>query len=659
MTTASNLVARTLIAALTPPPKVDPGEWAEQNLVLVAGPKNEDFFDLTLTPYWREPMACMSVDAPDNLIWVRKSTQVAFTTQAMGVLGYWMDVAPSTMMAVQPTSQDVKDFNAEQFGPAVSAARKKGRRWALRIATQKSREGDSSTTLRKRFPGGWLVFVGGHASAGLRRRSIKFVFVDEADELPLDLEQQGDPMNMIEARQDSFIASGDWKRMCGSTPTIDGQSRTDKGFMAGDQRYYNVPCPHCFELHKLDFYKLKYEETWPHLAHYYCEKCGAKIENFHLKWMLQPENGARWIPENEGARYKSFHIEAIYSLFTTWDHLVAEFLAAKDDPTRLKTFTNLRLARAFKVQGNAPDAELLALRAEDYPIGSLPPGVLFLSAGVDVQQNRLEWEVVGWGIGKTSWSICRGVIEGDTATPDPWISLGELYSRQFKDWQGNTRQIERMAVDAGYRPQMVYAFTRTRPRAIAIKGAHGHLAPAVGTPSRQELTIDGQRRKGGVMLWPVGVWQLKAEFYGFLNAKPLDSGEFAPGYCHFPRGDLYDLTYFRQLTSEQLVEVDRRGYIELVWVKNPQLRNEALDKRIYATAAAYHAGMGQWTPEYWAKLAAERGAPPEQAQLDLLAAMTAPGSKPVQAKHVSAPGPEANAVRQPRQIGGESKRKLN
>jgi phage terminase large subunit GpA-like protein len=659
MTTASKLVAAALIAALTPPESVDPGTWAEQNIVLVAGPAAGELLDLSTTPYWREPMACMAVDAPDNLVWIRKSTQVAFTTMAVAVQGYWIDKAPSTMMAVQPTSQDVKDFNAEQFGPTVQAARKEGRPWASKIATQKSRDGDSSTTLRKKFPGGWLVFVGGHASAGLRRRSIKYMFVDEADELPLDLEQQGDPMNMIEARQDSFIASGDWKRLCGSTPTIDGQSRCDKGFMDGDQRYYNVPCPHCETLHKLDFYKFKYEETWPHRAHYFCESCGAKIENYHLKHMLQPENGARWIPENPGARYKSYHIEAVYSLLTTWDHLVGEYLEAKDDPTRLKTFTNLRLARAFKVQGNAPDADLLALRAEDYPIGTLPAGVLFLTAGVDVQQNRLEWEVVGWGVGKTSWSICRGVIEGDTATPDPWVELGEVYSREFRDWQGNTRKIERMAVDSGYRPQMVYGFTRGRVRAIAIKGVGGHLAPAIGTPSRQEHTADGGRRKGAVMLWPVGVWQLKAEFYGFLNAKPLEIGGYPPGYCHFPRGDLYDITYFQQLTAEQLVETERRGYVELVWVKNPKLRNEALDKRIYATAAAYHVGMGQWTPQYWAQLAAERGAPPEQAQLDLLQAMTSP-AKPVTAKHVSAPSaPEANAVRRPRQLGGDSKRKLN
>lgn len=649
-TTAINMVAAALIAALAPPAQVDPADWAEENLILVAGPVAGQPFDLTTTPYWREPMGCMSVDAADNLIWVRKSTQVAFTTMAMGVIGYWSDVAPSTAMAVQPTSQDVKDFNAEQLGPSIAAARQKGHRWAARIATQKSRDGDGSTTLRKKFPGGWLVLVGGHASAGLRRRSIKYMFVDETDELPLDLEQQGDPMNMIEARQDSFIASGDWKRLCGSTPTIDGQSRCDAGFMAGDQRYYHVPCPHCRSLHKLEFYKLKYEETWPHRAHYFCEKCGAAIENYHLKWMLQEENGARWIPENAGARYKSYHIEAIYSLLTTWDHLVGEYLNAKDDPTRLKTFTNLRLARAFKVQGNAPDADVLALRAEDYPVGTLPMGVLFLTAGVDVQQNRLEWEVTGWGIGKTSWSICRGIIEGDTATPDPWVSLGDLYSRQFKDWQGNTRQIERMAIDAGYRPQMVYGFVRGRPRAIAIKGVAGHLAPAIGTPSRQEHTADGGRRKGAVMLWPVGVWQLKAEFYGFLNSKALESGGFPPGYCHFPRGDLYDLAYFQQLTSEQLVETERRGYVELVWVKNPKLRNEALDKRIYATAAAYHAGMGQWTPDYWAQLAAERGTPPEQAQLDLLQAMTSPAAKPMAAQHVSAPTPEANAVRPQRKL---------
>lgn len=640
LASARTVVFPRLAASIMPARAIDPNDWGKANIKLVAGPMAGEAWDPAKTPFWREPLACLAVESPVNLVWIEKSTQVGFTQFALVWVGYLIDVAPATIMAVQPTGSDVKDFNAEQLGPTISASPA----LRMKVRVQKSRDGEGSTTLRKSFAGGYLVLVGGHAASGLRRRTIKYMWVDEADELPLDLEQQGDPMNMIEARQEAFIKSGDWKRLCGSTPTIDGQSRAADGFKGGDQRYYNVPCPHCRALHKLDFWKIQYSPSWPHNAHYFCDSCGGEICNHHLAWMEKEENGAAWVPENPGARYRSYHIEALYSQLTTWDHIVSQYLTAKDDPTKLKAFTNLVLARAFKVQGNAPDADKLYERREDYQPGQLPPGVLFLTAGVDIQQNRIEYEVVGWGVGKTSWSIDRGVIEGDTMTPLPWLGLAHIYNREFRDWQGNGRKIERMCVDAGYRPQYVYSWVRGRPRALAIKGAQDHMAPPIGTPTPQDITLEGQKRKHAVMLWPVGGWQLKAEFYGFLSVKC--EGGFPPGWCHFPSGDLYDVAFYQQLTSEQLVEQVKNGKVKLVWMRNTKFRNEALDCRVYAMAAAYHCGMGQWTPEYWAQLAAERGAPPEQAQLDLLAAMLAPKA-PATAGHVSAPAAPAATAQPP------------
>lgn len=655
------LIIGGLAAAIRPPPRVDPVAWGEKNVKLVAGPRAGTAWNSGFTPFWREPMRCMAVDAPDNRGFIRKSTQVGFTQALLVLMGYLIDTAPASMMLTQPTGSDVKDFNAEQLAPTIAESPVLKRK----VREQKSRDNDGSTSHRKRFPGGYLVLVGAHASAGLRRRTIKYMLNDEVDDYPLDLDEQGDPMEMIAARQTAFLASGDYKQLVGSTPTVDGMSRIDQGFEAGDQRYYQVPCPHCRHLHKLDFWRLKYAPAWPHQAHYHCEACGAEIAHHHKTWMLAEENGAKWVPENPGARFKSWHIEAIYSPMVGWDDVVAKYLECKDDPLKMKGFTNLWLGRAFKVKGEAPEAQLLYDRRSDYAPGILPPGVLFLTCGVDVQQNRLEWEVAGWGVGKTSWSVARGIIEGDTITPDPWVKLSELYRQEWRDWQGNVRGIERLAVDAGFRPQMVYQWVRGKNRAFAIKGVAGHLAPVLGTPTAQDVNPDGRKRVGSVMLWPLGVWQLKAELYGFLNLKVTEAGGFPPGWCHFPRGDLYDLDFFQQLTAEKLIDVQRRGYIDRMWVKDRRFRNEALDCRVYATAAAYHAGMGQWTPQYWAQLAAERGAPPEQGQLDLLA--TAMLAKPpaqnasasdAQASPASPPArqnaaPAANGVRgEGRKFGG-------
>lgn len=638
---AAALILAGFAAGIMPDKSVNACEWASTNMKVTDGPKAGKNFDPTLTPEFDEIAEVMKPGHPCTQAAVRKSSQLGLTTLGIAVVGTWIDTAPNTMAMVLPTAEDVKQFNAETLQELIQESP------ALRskVKSQTSRSTKGSTTTLKRFTGGWLRLLGAHSAAGLRRKTIKYILADEVDEYPLDLEGQGDPMEMLHARQISFHKSGEYKIMLFSTPTIEGISRIDAAFEKGDQRFYFVPCPHCKHMHTYDFWKLKYEKKWPHNAHYFCAECGGQITYKDQAAMRAKESGARWIATNDNGGYPSFHLDAMYSGFTTWDHLVATFLKAEGSPEKLKTFYNLWLGRAFKVQSEAPDAEKLYNRRSDYAPGRIPAGGLFLTLGADVQQARIELEVVAWGIGKTSYSVERGVLTGDTMQPEVWAKLAQVLAGEWSDQYGRKRKIEMACIDAGYRPQKVYEFCRGRHNAIPIKGVGGHLAPLIGTPSKQDITPTGGKRRSSVMLWPLGTWQLKAELYGLLNMEgPSESGGYPPGWCYFPIGDLYDLTFFQGLTSEQLVDVPRRGYIDKVWTKNPKFRNEPLDCRVYAMAAAYQKGMGRFTPEDWQKLV-ELSGPPVKAQLDMLADLTA-----------TAPPPRTPARGSGRNVGGEGRK---
>ncbi len=159
------------------------------------------------------------------------------------------------------------------------------------------RSGQSSTALSKRFPGGSLTLTGANSAADLRSKTVQRVACDEIDEWPLDLDGQGDPMEMVDARQISFHATGDYKKFEASTPTIKGQSRIDSAFESGDQRYWQCPCPHCGTFQRLVFggkdrdHGLKFNKEWPYEAHYVCSDCGCAIEHHQsVKW-CRPGNG--------------------------------------------------------------------------------------------------------------------------------------------------------------------------------------------------------------------------------------------------------------------------------------------------------------------------------------------------------------------------------
>lgn len=623
------IVAGALAAGIAPPKVVTPSAWATRNLIVSDGPQSGQPWSADLTPQLVDVLDALAPGQGHNEVGLRKSAQVGATGIGIAWTGYHIDNAPAKGMTIFPTLTAVQDFNREKLQPTIDESRRLRRK----VRAQTSRSSRGSTMLSKVFPGGSWVLTGANSTVDLRSKTVKVQHRDEIDDWPQDLDGQGDPEEMADARLIAFHATGDYMVFKSSTPTIKGMSRIDAVFENGDQRYWFVKCPHCGAEQRLQFggkeakFGLKFNTSSPFDAHYVCRESGCIIEHHHKAAMVR---GGRWIAQKpEPGRYPSFHLDALTSLLTTWDKIAEQFLKAKDNPTKLKGFVNLWLGESWEERGEAPEWKRLMLRREDYDRRSVPPGALMFTLAVDVQQRGLFYEVCGWGEGGRSWSIDADFIEGiDTADPGDvcWQRLTETAERRYPDAYGNAWPVDLVGVDSGFNTKAVYGWVRGRPQAMALKGQPGWMHPPIGTPSDVAVDWAGKKRKGKMRVWPVGTWSLKSELYAQLRKEGRKDGAEIdpPGYCAF--GQFHDEGYFRQLVAEHLKDREHRGRVIKEWVATGA--NHYHDCRVYGMALAERLGLSMMTPEQWQRLREQRTRAKPVDQAD----MFAPGAAPAAAR---------------------------
>jgi phage terminase large subunit GpA-like protein len=606
-------------AAVMPPVRMELAAWTEKHRELPAeqsaspGPWRNDKF-----PFLVEIMECLSPWHPCETVTFAKSAQVGGTEIGFNWMFYVADQYPGPMLIVHPTIQAAQAWVREK----LSASIRQCRRIRHIIVEQKSRDG-ASTTLFKSFANGFWVITGANSSVDISSKSVRYVIKEEIDRWPDDVDGQGDPEKLVNERQTSFTRSGLAKTLSACTPKNAADSRIWAAYMKGDQRRFYVPCPHCGFEQVLHFFPnskgrggLVFEKQPPFRARYACADCGVLIEHFHKDQMLAR---GRWIAQNQGeAVQPSFHINALYSPVTTWDKIAEKFLDAKDDRNKLITFVNLVLGEPWEERGDAPEWVRLFERRSDYDLKTLPPGVVLLTCGVDVQKDGVYFETVGWGTSKRSWSVDCGFYPGDPSDPqDPvWDTLSKLMRETYPDAFGNRRSIDLLMIDSGYQANAVYAWSKKHAFTFAVKGMPGWLTPAVGTPTKQEINLEGKKQPGGVLLYPIGTWPLKAELYANLRKALNDTGDeqTPPGFCFFSRQ--HDETFFRQLTAEFLKDVKRGGRTRKEWFANGA--NHFHDCRIYAMAGFEYLRMvEQLDDERFELLRLMRETPPQQAQAEL------------------------------------------
>jgi len=612
---ALGIIAGAGGALISPPARISPSQWAAANLIVPDGPRANEKWSPTLTPYVIEPLDNTGPDSPVNKQVIRKSAQTGFTVMAIAVAGSTIDTDPAGgILLVQPTDGALADFIADKLNPSIeqSAALK------AKVKPQVSRSGEGSTTYLKRYPGGSMALAIANSTADLRSKTKRKIIKDEASEYPADLDGQGSPHAMIEARYESFLATGDWKETNISTPTVKGACYIDEQFNLGDQRYWHVKCPQCSERFSFRFGpQFRFSEAFPYKAHYVAPCCGLPIEAHEKNELVR---GGEWIATAPGpGKFPSYHIDALSSPFVPWDKIAERYIAAQSDPAKLKAFYNLTLGEAYEIKGDAPDHVRLYERREEYPKAKIPPRGLMLTIAADVQMHGIWVEVVAWAPNRESWVIFADYLDGDTTNHNAgaFLKLAELYDREWLDSFGGRRRADAFGVDSGFRSHVVYAWCSTRVNAYAVDGRDGWNRPALGSPSVVDIDLNG-KKIGSIKLWPVGTWPLKGHWYEDLRRDGRKSGHEVdpPGYCHF--GTFLDENYFKQVTSEYLAEKPSRGGRSTkVWQPRGNQDNHWLDCRVYNMALADHLGLSSMTEEEWKILARERA--PTITQGDLFA----------------------------------------
>src|SRR3954447_5901055 len=595
---------------LLPDPALTVSEWADRHRLLSSRASAEPGrYRTERTPYIRAITDALSPSDPTRRVVVMKSAEIGFTEAGNNWIGYVIHHAPGPMLAVQPTVELAKRFSRQRIDPLISESP------ALRERVKPARSRDAGNTmLSKEFPAGILVITGANSAVGLRSMPARYLFLDEVDAYPPSADEEGDPVALAEARTRTF--SWRSKVLLGSTPTIHGHSRIEREFETSDQRRYYVPCPHCGDMQWLRFERLRWDEGRPETAHYVCAACDGRIEEHHKTAMLA---AGEWRPtaEAQDPGTIGFHISALYSPvgWFSWEHIARLCEVATTDEAK-RSFKNSVLGETWIETGEAPDWQRLYERREAWQIGTVPSGALFLTAGADVQKDRIEVDVWGWGRGLESWLVDHIVVEGGPEHAETWSELGLLLGRTWLHQHGTRIGLAKLAIDTGYEAPAVYAWARRMGHAqvAPIKGVDGfnRSAPVAG-PTHVDVTEGGKKLRRGAQLWTIAVATFKSETYRFLRLAPPTDEDVAagiccpPGYVHLPRGT--DAEWVKQLVGEQLVTVKtKRGFSRLEWQKLRE-RNEALDCRVYARAAAWIAGADRWTDAMWRDLEHQVGAP--------------------------------------------------
>ena len=583
------------LSLFKPPPKLTLSEWADTYAYLSPESSAEPGRWRTI-PYQKGIMDAIT-DPTVERVSVIKSARVGYTKIIGHVIGYFIHYDPCPIMVVQPTESDAEQYSKEEIAPMIRDTP------VLhgKVSDAKSRD-SSNTILQKQFNGGTLSLVGANSPRGFRRVSRRVVIFDETDGYPPSAGAEGDQIKLGIRRADYY-----WNRkiLSGSTPTTDIRSRIKPMYEESDQRKYYVPCPHCGELQVLEFSNLKWDEGNPMGAWFECVACHKKMEHSQKKWMV--ENG-EWMASEKFNGHAGFHIWAAYSYSpnATWGHIATEFLESKKlGKESLKTFVNTVLGETWEERGESPDWERLYDRREPYELNRPPAEAMFLTAGVDVQADRLECEIVAWGQDKQSWSIDFRIFMGNTATDVPWAELDKVLFEEWTHPNGVMMRVAMVAVDSGFHTQHVYSWARkhSSQRVMAVKGSD-RMPVLLSRPSKVDLTVHGKVFKSGFQVWSSGVSVAKNELYSWLKLpSPVDGEPYPSGFCHFPE---YESEYFKQLTAEQLVRRVVKGFPKFEWEKT-RARNEALDCRLYARVAAHAFGLDRFTERQWERLRTDFG----------------------------------------------------
>ncbi len=568
---------KALRAAWSPPPRLLISEWAGQYRYLSPEASAEPgLWNNDRAPHLVMPMDCMSPYHPAERVVCKFSSQSGKTEALLCFIGYIIDLDPGPILAIQPNITPMGEaFSKDR----VSTMLRDSPTLAEKIGKIKARN-SASTILHKSFPGGHLTIAGANSPAGLASRPIRYLICDELDRW--DLTKEGDPLLLARKRLQTFRARRSSKEIVVSTPTYADMGICAEYARCTQQWEWRVACQHCGALQypKLDHFVWNKDDAAS--VRYVCKSCGAehsRVQEDRVKL------SGRWVCVKEGPETAvGFAMNQWASPFARWDDTVSEWLSAQDDPARRQAVVNTAFAEPWEGEGERVEPHALIQRCEDYG-AEVPGGVAMLTMGVDVQGDRLEAEVVGWGSRGESWSIAYYVLPGEPTSGDVWDDLLDYIRMPYAYADGTRIEVSHTCVDSGAYTQHVYDAVKRYARhdVTPIKGASGMSREEIDRDQRAVQKRRARRRRYGKPPEIIGVDQIKLTVYHALSA-----ARGQPGYCHFPTGRSEE--WFLQLTGERLVVVTGKGRRpERRWIPIHQAV-EGLDCRVYAYAAWLFAG---------------------------------------------------------------------
>lgn len=570
------------LAGMQPPENLTVTEWAECKRYLSTEASAESgLWRTSRTPYLRAIMDAFTDPKVRHIVFVAAS-QVGKTEVINNMIGYIIDQNPGSILFVHPTTIDAREFSKLRIAPMIRdspALRRK-------ISAPKSRD-SGNTLLQKSYPGGILTLCGSNEAHALASKPIRYVFGDERDRWAISAGTEGDPWELAMARQTTFYNA---KAVEVSTCTIRGSSAIAKSFAKGTMERWKSKCPHCGEYHEIQWKNIRHdvEETVVNHERTYtvsnimwiCPGCACVSDETTMK--KQP---ARWEADNPAAYangVRSFWLNAFVSPWASWESICLKYQNALGDTGKMQVVYNTCFGQLWEDRGDTQDPDTLMGRREIYE-AELPEGVLVLTAGVDTQDDRFEYEIVGHGHFGETWGIEKGIIMGRPDDPATWDSLDMMvFDRvlRFKDGLGLKVSIS-FVDEGGHFTGEVRRFCQQRiqKKVYCIKGFPGPDRPFTSPPKKQKIIIKN-RYLGTVWQYQLGVDSGKQMVMDNLKVQ-------APGpkYCHFPLRDDYGAMYFNGLLSEHLVPEGKTRQ-RWVWQKiQGHERNEPLDCRNYALAA--------------------------------------------------------------------------
>lgn len=577
-----NKVFSDALKGLVPPDDLTVTEWAEARRRLSSESAAEPGpWRTERTPYLREPMNAFTDPKVRHIVMVAAS-QVGKSEFLNNCIGYIIDEDPGSILFVHPTGIDAKEYSKLRIAPMIRdcpTLRKK-------VSSPKSRD-SNNTILQKTYPGGILTMCGSTEAHALASKPIRYVFGDERDRWALSAGNEGDPWDLAMARQTTFYNA---KAVEVSTPTIKNASAIEAAYATGTMERWKSRCPHCGEYHEIRWANIRFEYEENIIAGrktykvtkvwYVCPGCGCISSEIEMK-----RAPARWEAENPTAYEqgtRSFWLNAFVSQWATWSSIILKFLNAQGNTKKMQVVYNTCFGEVWEDRGNLEDEDSLMARREDYP-AELPEGTLVVTSGVDTQDDRFEYELVGHGHFGETWGIEKGIIMGRPDDPETWAKLDEVvFDRVLRFEDGLGLRVSASFVDEGGHFTMEVrqqCQARLGKKVFCIKGMPGPDRPYVPPPKQQKITI-AQQYIGLCWQYQLGVDSGKQIIQDNLRVR-------TPGakYCHFPRRDDYGAAYFTGLLSERL-EYDATKKQPWIWKKIPgHERNEALDCRNYALAA--------------------------------------------------------------------------